>query len=239
MNPTITLGEGVDVPLAKTPHILIAGMTGGGKSVVANHLLTQLIGHSSRDVNLVLIDPKRVEYSPYLGINHLIWPWVACDIKDADEALKWAEAEMRMRFYHMEKAGARDIEQMPDPWARLVVFIDELANLVLNSKAITKRIVTLASMGRAAGVHLVLATQRPAADVVSPLIKANVPTRIALPTITGGESRIILDANGAEELENPGDMLIRLPGRRGLVRTRGVYVSDDDIAAAINRARYL
>jgi len=235
----LTLGEGAEVALAKAPHILVAGMTGAGKSVAIHSYLVQLIGHHPRGVNLVLIDPKRVEFGRYQGIPHLIWPWVAYEIEEADAALKWVEAEMRMRFYRMEQAGARDISQMPDPWARLVVFIDELANLVLNAKHLSKRIVTIASMGRAAGVHLVLATQRPAADVISPLIRANVPTRVALSTITGSDSRIILDVQGAEELEHPGDMLVRLPGRRDLIKTRGIYVSDMDIDAAIQRARQM
>jgi S-DNA-T family DNA segregation ATPase FtsK/SpoIIIE len=235
----LTLGEGVEVALAKAPHILVAGMTGAGKSVAVHSYLTDLISHPARHVNVVLIDPKRVEFSRYQGIPHLIWPWVAYDIKDADNALKWVEAEMRMRFYHMEKANARDISQMPQPWARLIVFIDELANLVLDGKALSKRIVTIASMGRAAGIHMVLATQRPSADVISPLIRANVPTRVALPTITRSESTVILDQGGAEELEQPGDMLIRLPGQRDLVKTRGIYVSDDVIDATIQRARHL
>ena len=235
----LTLGQGAEVALAKAPHILVAGMTGAGKSVAIHSYLTQLISHPSRHATVVLINPKRVEFGRYQGIPHLAWPWVAHELEDADNALKWVEAEMRMRFYRMEKAGARDISQMPDPWARLVVFIDELANLVLDGKRLSKRIVTIASMGRAAGIHLILATQRPAADVISPLIRANVPTRVALPTITGSESRIILDAQGAEELEQPGDMLIRLPGRRDLVKTRGIYVSDADIDAAIQRARHL
>ena len=239
MNPYLYLDDkGTNFLLSKAPHVLVAGMTGGGKSVVVHSLITQLIQHPSRDINLVLIDPKRVEFSRYQGIKHLIWPYVAYEPKDADEALKWVESEMRMRFYRMEKAGARDLEQMPDPWARLVVVIDELANLVLDSKHLTKRIVTIASMGRSAGVHLVLATQRPSADVITGLIRANVPTRIALPTITSSDSRIILDANGAEELEDPGDMLIRLPGQRDLIKTRGLYVSDDDIDKVIDKARY-
>ena len=192
---SVTLGidaddDPVTVALAKAPHILIAGMTGGGKSVAIHSLITELIEHPSRHVNLVLIDPKRVELGRYEGCPHLIWPFVAHELKDAYNALTWVESEMRMRFFHMKEAGARDLEQMPNPWARLVVVIDELANLVLDSKTLSKRIVTIASMGRACGVHLVLATQRPAADVVSPLIRSDARRRAAVSRgRLGGEAR--------------------------------------------------
>ena len=235
---SITLGIGPSgplvIPLWRAPHILIAGMTGSGKSVLAHSLITQLMTYGPREVQLVLIDPKRVEYSRYKGIKHLILP-PAYELDDADYALRWAAGEMRARFHLMESVGARDISLYPQPWARLVIFIDELANLILARKKLEEVIVTIASMGRAAGVHLALSTQRPSADVVTGLIRANVPTRVCLPVVTAMESRIILDSVGAEELTAPGSMLVRLPGQRGLVRLQGRAVSDwqiDSIVAA-------
>ena len=244
---TLVLGGGIDdkgqhnsitLPLSKAPHILVAGMTGGGKSVVIHDIICQMLAHPSRFANLVLIDPKRVEFGMYAGLPNLAWPWVAYDPDDIEQALRWAESEMRMRFHHMERAGVRSFDLMPDPWGRTLVVIDELANLILANKRLEKHIVAIASMGRAAGVHLLLATQRPAADVITGLIRANVPTRIALPVITRTESRIILDVDGAEKLQTPGDMLIRLPGRRDLFATRGRFRSDQEIADCIWGARY-
>lgn len=226
------------VKVAKTPHILVAGMTGAGKSVAVHHILTQLIVHDPRWVNVALVDPKHVEFSRYAGIPHLGWPWIAYSQQEAEQLLAhFAITEMGMRFHKMKKHGVRDIGQMSRPWARTVIFIDELANLILRSKRLERYIVDIASMGRACGIHLVVATQSPRADVVTGLIRANVPTRVALPTITASESRIILDVGGAEQLTPPGEMLVRLPGQRELVKTKGVYVSDEEIDAVIAQAR--
>lgn len=240
MDISLTLGAGpsgpVTLPLSKAPHILIAGMTGSGKSVLAHSLITQLLLQTPRDVQLVLIDPKRVEYSRYAGIRHLSLP-PAYELDDIDYALRWAASEMRMRFHHLEKVGARDMEQYPNPWARLVIFIDELANVILSRKKLEETIIAIASMGRAAGVHLVLSTQRPSADVVTGLIRANVPTRICLPVVTAMESRIILDAGGGEQLTQPGSMLIRLPSQRELVRAQAPLTTDGRIDAMVARWR--
>lgn len=221
----LTLGEGVTLPLSKLPHVLVAGMTGSGKSWALHSYIRQLISLDPNWSKLVLIDPKHVEFSRLNGLPHLIWP-VASEVEDIAIALSWAESEMRFRFHDMGKAGYTTLLEYPDRWAEVVVIIDELANIMLMGgkagKDLERRIVTIASMGRAAGVHLILATQRPSADVITGLIRANVPTRVALPVITKMESRIILDVPGAEELQNPGDMLIRLPGRRDLIRTKGL-----------------
>jgi S-DNA-T family DNA segregation ATPase FtsK/SpoIIIE len=253
MKPTdvnLTLGGGLTpdgeradsltLPLAKAPHILIAGMTGAGKSVVVHSLITQMLEWSPRWVNLVLIDPKRVEFTPYAYLPHVVsaWPRVAYSVQDAEEALgHFALGEMMGRFHDMGKAGVRSWDELPHVYARTVIVIDELANLVLRSKDVERYIVDIASMGRAAGIHLILATQSPRADVITGLIRANVPTRIALATFSATESRIILDRNGAEDLSPPGEMLIRLPGRRDLCRTWGPFLSDEDVDTAIERAR--
>lgn len=247
MRPTdITLQLGMApetaIPLAKAPHILVAGMTGAGKSVVVHSLITQVIDHDPRYANIALVDPKRVELTPYRYLPHVVsaWPYVAHTPQDAEELLgHYAITELGMRFHHMQKAGVRSFDQMPQPWARTVIVIDELANLVLNKErgsAIERYIVDIASMGRACGIHLILATQSPRADVVTGLIRANVPTRIALATFNATESRIILDKNGADLLKPPGEMLVRLPGRRDLIHTKGIYLTDDQVDAAIGRA---
>jgi S-DNA-T family DNA segregation ATPase FtsK/SpoIIIE len=144
---------------------------------------------------------------------------------------------MRSRFAIMEKDGVRSIDQYQQPWARLVIFIDELANLMLSGRKLERHVITLASMGRAAGVHLILSTQRPSADVITGLIRANVPTRVCLPVVTATESRIILDAVGGEQLTAPGSMLIRLPGQRELVRAKARYLTDQQIDGVANAWR--
>jgi S-DNA-T family DNA segregation ATPase FtsK/SpoIIIE len=206
-----------NVRLTKAPHILVAGMTGGGKSVLVHHLLAQIITHNSPgEAALILIDPKRVEFGQYKRVPHLPLP-PAYEEDHIEYALGWAVAEMEARFSEMEQRGWRDVTAMEAPWPRLIVVVDELANLILGGKHLEKPIVKIASMGRAAGVHLILATQRPSADVITGLIRANVPTRACLPVITKVESRIVLDEAGGEGLVNPGDMLLRLPGQRSLV----------------------
>jgi len=241
---TLQLGEAPEavVSLAKAPHILVAGMTGAGKSVAVHSLLAQLIRHSPRWVNIGLIDPKRVEFTPYRHLPHVqsAWPHIAYTPQQAEELLAhFAITEMGIRFHQMQKAGVRSFDEMNPPYARTVIVIDELANLILRSKTLERYIVDIASMGRAAGIHLIIATQSPRADVITGLIRANVPTRMALSTFNSMESRIVLDANGAEQLEPPGEMLVRLPGQRDLIKTRGIYVSDIDIDLAIRRATVL
>jgi len=236
--PTSPSSFPVAIPLSKAPHILIAGMTGSGKSVLAHSLITQLAKLSHWDANLLLIDPKRVEYSRYRGLKHLLLP-PAYEMDDIEHALRWACHEMRSRFSAMEQEGARSIDTMNDPWARIVIFIDEMANLMLLSgRKMEEYIVTLASMGRAAGVHLILSTQRPSADVITGLIRANVPTRVCLPVVTAMESRIILDAVGGEQLTQPGSMLIRMPGTRDLIAAQAPLLTDSyiDTMVATRRA---
>jgi len=229
------------VPLAKLPHLLIAGMTGSGKSAVIHNLLCQLISYRDFEVGLVLIDPKRIELSRYAGLPHVIAEPVY-DIGRTKTFLEWTVNEMELRFEAMRKSAARDIDEHNETaagkrWSRLIVVIDELANLILADRAIERPIVAIASMGRAAGIHMILATQRPSTDVVTGLIKANVPTRLCLPVVTQMESRIILDAPGAEKLERPGEILARLPGFRSLLRLDSPYLEEAEIDRAVSMAR--
>jgi len=231
----LTLGEHpsslVRVRLSKAPHILVAGMTGAGKSVLIHDLICQYIkGRAPADASMILIDPKRVEFGAYKGLPHLVLDPVYA-LRDIEYALGWAVAEMHSRFTTMERHGWRDVG--PSGWPRLLVVIDELANLMLSGKKFEKPIIEMASMGRAAGVHLLLATQRPDATVINGLIRANIPTRVALPTITQADSRIILDQSGAETISIP-ERLIRLPGQRELIKARGRYWKSEDIERTLS-----
>jgi S-DNA-T family DNA segregation ATPase FtsK/SpoIIIE len=226
------------VRISKAPHILVAGMTGGGKSVFVHKLITQvLFNNTPNEVRLLLIDPKRIEFGRYKGVPHLVAD-PAYEAQRIENLLVWAVTEMQMRFDFMEQSGMTDITSQ-GRWPRLLIFIDELANLIIGNKKMEKPIVEIASMGRAAGVHLILATQRPSADVITGLIRANVPTRVCMPVITKMDSRIVLDVPGGETLEKPGDMLIRLPGRREVVRGFGQNVTDHDIDNAVATAMAL
>ena len=245
MGIQLTLGQSehgfpVRLPLAKAPHLLVAGMTGSGKSVFVHRLITDLItNYSSREIAFVMIDPKRVELAPYKGIPHLVQPPVY-SFEDSRSALKWAEREMEGRYREMEEADCRDLEtwnRSHPVRSRVLIVIDELANLILTDKSIEKPIVRIASMGRAAGIHLLLATQRPSADVLTGLIRANVPTRICLSVLTKMDSRIVLDQDGAEKLMEPGMILARLPGERELVRLQGAFISDEEIQQTVAREK--
>lgn len=223
-------GNGIRTLISKAPHLLVAGMTGAGKSVLVHDLICQFItGHTPAQVSLVLIDPKRVEFGVYKGLPHLPLNPVY-QPQHVEYALGWAASEMYSRFDEMERRGWRDAH--PAPWPRLLVVVDELANLMLGGKEFEKPLIDIASMGRAAGVHLLLATQSPRADVVNGLIRANVPTRVALPVRTLSESRIILDQGGADEIVMP-ERLISLPGRREAIKAEGRYWKQEDIDRTI------
>jgi len=224
-------GSDVTVQLSKAPHILVAGMTGAGKSVLIHDLICQFIRHRGPgEAQLLLIDPKRVEFGIYKGLPHLVLEPVYDD-ENVVWALDAAVAEMNNRFTLMERNGWRTAAETP--WSRFLVVVDELANLMLKGSRFERPLVDIASMGRAAGVHLLLATQRPDATVINGLIRANVPTRIALPTITAADSRIILDQPGAERLSIPW-RLIRLPGQRDLVFAGGRHWRNEDIEQALS-----
>ena len=226
--------------IAKMPHMLIAGTTGSGKSVCMNSIILSLLYKASpEDVKLIMVDPKMVELANYNGIPHLMIP-VVTDPKKAAGSLQWAVTEMMRRYKTMSDAGVRDLESYNsivvseggDKVPQLIVIIDELADLMLvAAKEVEDSICRIAQMGRAAGIHLVIATQRPSADVITGLMKANIPSRIAFSVASAMESRIILDTQGAEKLVGKGDMLFAPIGSGKPLRVQGCYVSDVEVEA--------
>jgi S-DNA-T family DNA segregation ATPase FtsK/SpoIIIE len=236
---TDDLGRPRAIDLTRAPHMLVAGMTGSGKSVFTNAVISGLLNrYSPREISFLMIDPKRVELAPYRGIPHLLADPVYA-VHTARELLWWAVGQMNIRYQMMSEAGVRHNEawaRTEDIFTPVLIVVDELANLILADKRIEDPIVKLASMGRAAGMHLLLATQRPSADVLTGLIRANVPMRVCFPVVTAMDSRIMLDQTGAERLEGPGRMLVRLPGDRELTRLRGNFVSDAEVDSAVAQA---
>ena len=228
--------------IAKLPHMLIAGTTGSGKSVCMNSIIISLLYKASPDdVKLIMVDPKMVELGIYNGIPHLLIP-VVTDPKKAAGSLQWAVTEMMRRYKAMSDAGVRDLEsynsiiesQEEDgkKLPQVVVIIYELADLMLvAAKEVEESICRIAQMGRAAGIHLVIATQRPSADVITGLMKANIPSRIAFAVASAMESRIILDTQGAEKLVGRGDMLYAPIGNGKPKRVQGCFVSDAEVEA--------
>jgi S-DNA-T family DNA segregation ATPase FtsK/SpoIIIE len=250
-------GKPVVADLAKMPHVLVAGTTGSGKSVGINAMILSLLYKAeAKDVRLLMIDPKMLEMSVYEGIPHLLAP-VVTDMKQAANGLNWCVAEMEKRYKLMSKLGVRNLAgynakidearareesignpfsltpEQPEPLQRLphiVIVIDELADLMMVvGKKIEELIARLAQKARAAGIHLILATQRPSVDVITGLIKANIPTRIAFQVSTRVDSRTILDQMGAEALLGMGDMLYMASGTGLPVRVHGAFVSDDEV----------
>ena len=231
--------------IARLPHMLIAGTTGSGKSVCMNSIIISLLYKASPDdVKLIMVDPKMVELGIYNGIPHLLIP-VVTDPKKAAGSLQWAVTEMMRRYKAMSDAGVRDLDsynsiiesqevegkKMP----KVVVIIDELADLMLvAAKEVEESICRIAQMGRAAGIHLIIATQRPSADVITGLMKANIPSRIAFAVASAMESRIILDTMGAEKLVGKGDMLYAPIGDGKPKRVQGCFVSDPEVEAVAN-----
>ena len=238
--------------IAKLPHMLIAGTTGSGKSVCMNSIIISLLYKASPDdVKLIMVDPKMVELGIYNGIPHLLIP-VVTDPKKAAGSLQWAVSEMMRRYKSMSDAGVRDLEsynsmiesqQMEGKKIpQVVVIIDELADLMLvAAKEVEESICRIAQMGRAAGIHLIIATQRPSADVITGLMKANIPSRIAFAVASAMESRIILDTQGAEKLVGKGDMLYAPIGNGKPRRVQGCFVSDTEVEAVASfvKANYV
>src|ERR1035437_675468 len=256
------VGNPVVVDLARMPHVLVAGTTGSGKSVGINAMILSLLYKAeARDVRLLMIDPKMLEISAYEGIPHLLAP-VVTDMRQAAYGLRWCVAEMERRYKLMSKIGVRNLAgynvkiddakirgehignpfsltpESPEPLDRMphiVVVIDELADLMMVvGKKIEELIARLAQKARAAGIHLILATQRPSVDVITGLIKANIPTRIAFQVSSKIDSRTILDQMGAEALLGMGDMLY-MPSGTGLpIRVHGAFVSDDEVHRVVS-----
>ena len=252
-------GEPVAGDLATMPHLLIAGSTGTGKSVSMNAMLTSILYRATPDdVRLILIDPKRLELGMYEDIPHLMTP-VVVEPKLAANALRWAVREMEERYKRLAAEGVRNLEQYnrnvrrqlqdkpkkqtgreasagttddtPTPLPSIVLAIDELADLMMIARSeVEESIARLAQMARAVGIHLILATQRPSVDVITGLIKANLPARIAFRVSSKVDSRTILDGNGAEQLLGRGDMLYLPPASSRVVRVHGPYISEQETA---------
>jgi DNA segregation ATPase FtsK/SpoIIIE, S-DNA-T family len=258
-------GNPIVADLAKMPHLLVAGTTGAGKSVGINAMILSLLYKAEpNDVRLILIDPKMLEMSVYEGIPHLLAP-VVTDMKQAANALNWCVGEMERRYKLMSKMGVRNLsgynhkladaekkgEKLPNPFSltpdapeplqklpHIVVIIDELADLMMVvGKKIEELIARLAQKARAAGIHLILATQRPSVDVITGLIKANIPTRIAFQVSSKIDSRTILDQMGAETLLGMGDMLYLPPGSGLPNRVHGAYVADDEVHRVVDHLK--
>lgn len=230
-------GKPVYADLEKMPHMLIAGATGSGKSVCINSIILSTVYKASpEEVRMILIDPKVVELSIFAPVPHLYCP-VVTDPKKAAGVLKWACNEMDQRYNKMSKVNARDLarfnalqsdpnERMP----RLMIIIDELADLmIVSAKDVEESIARLAQLGRACGIHLIVATQRPSVDVITGLIKTNIPSRIAFAVSSAIDSRVILDGGGAEKLLGHGDMLFHANGAAKPIRAQGAYVSDEEV----------
>lgn len=245
----MNVGLGKDIPgkpiycdLAKMPHLLIAGATGSGKSVCVNSILMSILCKASpKDVRMILIDPKVVELSVYNGIPHLLMP-VVSDMKLATGALKWAVAEMERRYKLFAEKAVRNmegynncLEDDEESLPLILIIIDELADLMAVAKnEVEVQIGRLAAMARAAGMHMIIATQRPSVDVITGVIKSNVPSRIAFSVASGVDSRTILDSYGAEKLLGRGDMLYAPLTAPKPVRGQGAFVSDDEVEKAVD-----
>jgi S-DNA-T family DNA segregation ATPase FtsK/SpoIIIE len=228
-------GKPYTADLEKMPHLLIAGATGSGKSVCINSIITSLVYRNSpKEVQLLLIDPKRLELSIYKGIPHLLCE-VVTEPKKAVRALHWVIEEMDMRYKLLAGRGVRNIQALDGELPFIVVIIDELADLMLSvPQDLEMAIAKLAQMARAVGIHLVVATQRPSVDVITGVIKANLPCRIAFKVASRIDSRTILDANGAEVLLGKGDMLFMPPATAEPLRIHGAFVSSDETRGLVD-----
>ena len=227
-------GDIISADLAKMPHLLVAGSTGSGKSVCINTIIAGLLYRATPDeVKLILVDPKVVELSNYNGIPHLLTP-VVTEPKKAASALHWAVAEMERRYKAFADSRVRDIKtynaQADEKMPYIVIIIDELSDLMMVAKVdVEDAILRLAQKARAAGIHLILATQRPSVDVITGIVKANIPSRIAFAVSSQTDSRTIIDMGGAEKLLGKGDMLFYPMGYNKPVRVQGAFVSDDEL----------
>ena len=245
-------GEVIVGNIEKMPHLLIAGATGSGKSVCINTMIMSILYHATPDeVKMIMVDPKMVELSVYNGIPHLLLP-VITDAKKAAGALHWAVKEMMDRYELFAQAGVRNLEgfnekadndALPEEiieekrvrMSQLVIILDEVADLMMVAAAdVEDSIVRLAQLARAAGIHLIIATQKPTVNVITGLIKANVPSRIAFSVSSGNDSRVILDMNGAEDLLGNGDMLYAPQNLSKPIRVQGAFVSDEEVSAVVD-----
>jgi len=238
-------GDYIVADMSKMPHLLIAGQTGSGKSVGMNGFIISLLYRNSPDMlRMIMIDPKRVELGMYNGIPHLLTP-VINDPEKALNSLKWSIAEMLRRYDVFQTSRARNLAEYnekvgkKDKLPHIVIIIDELADFMMsgNKKEVENSIARIAQMARAVGMHLIVATQRPSVDVITGLIKANIPSRIAFTVASQIDSRTILDATGAEDLLGNGDLLYSPVGSSGPERIQGVYVSTEEVEAVVNHIK--
>jgi S-DNA-T family DNA segregation ATPase FtsK/SpoIIIE len=251
-------GKPVVIDMCKMPHLLIAGRTGTGKSVCLNTLiLSMLLTRSPEQVKMLMIDPKMVELSPYSRIPHLMHP-VITDMKKAEAVLGWAVDKMEERYDLLARVGVRHLDsynqlgkdkvlrkldidpdspeadQIPESMPYIVIIADEMADMMMTSgKDVEGHIIRLAQKSRAVGIHLVLATQKPTVDVITGLIKSNLPARISFQVASRMDSRVVLDEMGADKLLGNGDLLYMAPGTSTLRRAQGTYVSDDEVNRVI------
>lgn len=252
-------GRSLVVDMAKMPHLLIAGRTGTGKSVCLNTLIvSMLMTRTPDEVRMLMIDPKMVELSPFTKLPHLMHP-VITDMKKAEAVLAWAVDKMEERYDLLARVGVRhldsynklgkeevldrleidpdsyDAEAIPEKMPYIVIIADEMADMIMTSgKDVEAHIIRLAQKSRAVGIHLILATQKPTVDVITGLIKSNLPARIAFQVASKNDSRVVLDENGAEKLLGYGDMLFLAPGTSTLSRAQGTYISDEEVNAVID-----
>ncbi len=248
------VGQPVITDLTKMPHLLVAGATGTGKSVSINAMINSVLFKASPAmVRFIMIDPKRIELAPYQDIPHLLHP-VVTNPKEATKALGWAVEEMERRYFLLSEEGVRNIDaynrkvrkkrepDAPDGGKEkdrhlpyIIIIIDELADLMMSSsRKVEESVTRLAQMARAAGIHMIIATQRPSVDVLTGIIKANFPTRISFQVSSRVDSRTILDVMGAEHLLGDGDMLFLPPGVAKLSRIHGAFVSEDEVSRVIS-----
>ena len=252
-------GNSLVVDMAKMPHLLIAGRTGTGKSVCLNTLIVSMLMTRTPDVvRMIMIDPKMVELSPFTKLPHLMHP-VITDMKKAEAVLAWAVDKMEERYDLLSRVGVRHLdsynklgkdevldrldidpdtyeaEAIPEKMPYIVIIADEMADMIMTSgKDVEAHIIRLAQKSRAVGIHLILATQKPTVDVITGLIKSNLPARIAFQVASKNDSRVVLDENGAEKLLGYGDMLFLAPGTSTLSRAQGTYISDEEVTAVID-----
>lgn len=233
-----TNNDVVSFDLAKAPHLLIAGATGAGKSVCLNDIIMSLIQYNPpSNVAFVMIDPKKVELTHFANLKHLLCP-IVYDVEMAKQKLQGIVNLMNERYFEMAKMGIKDVSEVKtDKFVRIVVVIDELSVMMLNSPRETEKLIeTIAAQGRAAGIHLIVATQSPSSKVITGRIKANIPTRIALTTASITDSKVILDYAGAEKLLGKGDALLSTPYDTGFRRFQCAMVTTDEIRNAIHHA---